>query len=449
MASQAPNIAGIETKDTMINRNIFPAEAVFASVMAISLLFGGTGIALGQGSGPVINSLSPALAIAGGSPFTLAIDGNNFVGSNVQWNGTPLTTTFVSATQLTALVPANLIASMGSASITVVNAGGATSAPAIFTIGAAPTPLSVVSLATLPSGSVGTYYSQSLYASGGTAPYTWSLISGSLPTGLSISSTGAITGTPTAGGTAGFTANVMDSAGGSALQTFSLPIGNTQSFTSAQRIAQIVDGGGWKTEFIITNTSQVPASYTFQFWGQNGSALALPILNGTAGTLTGTVAPGASVFAQTPGTSSTLQIGWGEVASSGPIRVTAFYQYQVTGAGSTRDSLGTDDATLSGNSIVMPYDDTQNNVTSIAIANTNATQPLQVTMLFETDGGVQSSVPLTLQPHSQQAVVLSSLNSAIAGTRGSVRFTAATPDIAVTGLEFTPNGQFTSLETYQ
>ena len=432
----------------MVNRKTFLrfcSEAVCASVMAY-LLYGGTGTALGQGGGPIITALNPALVTAGGLPFTLTITGNNFVGSNVQWNGSPLTTTFVSATQLTALVPANLIASAGSASVTVVNAGGATSAPVIFTTGPAPTPLTVVPPSTLPTGAVGTYYSQSLYATGGTPPYSWSLISGILPPGLSISSTGVISGTPTAAGTAAFTANVMDSAGGSALQVFSLPIGNTQSFTSALRIAQIVDGGGWKTRFIITNTDQTPATYTFQFWSQNGSTLALPILNGTAGVLSGTVAPGASVFAQTPGTSPTLQVGWGEVASSGRIRVTAFYQYQV---GGSRDSIGTDTATQSGNNIVMPFDNTQGNVTALAIANTNATQPLQITMLFETDAGVQSSVPLTLQAHSQQAVVLTTLNPGVAGARGSVKFTAPTADIAVTGLEFTQSGQFTSLDTYQ
>jgi hypothetical protein len=225
-----------------------------------------------------------------------------------------------------------------------------------------------------------------------------------------------------------------------------LTIGSTQSFTSALRIPQIVDGGGWKTRFIITNTTQTPVTYTFQFWSQNGSALALPILNGTAGVLSGTVAPGASVFAQTPGTSSTLQEGWAEIASSGPIRVTALYQYQV---GGPRDSIGTEIATMSGNNIVMPFDNTQGNVTAIAIANTNATQPLQVTMLFETDAGVQSSVPITLPPHSQEAFVVTAMNPYVAGVRGSINFTTSTSDIAVEGLEFTPSGQFTSLGTYQ
>jgi hypothetical protein len=73
--------------------------------------------------------------------------------------------------------------------------------------------VSVLAITTtaLPNGSVGTAYSQTLAASGGTPPYTWSLISGALPAGLSLSSSGVISGTPTAAGTATFTVKATDS----------------------------------------------------------------------------------------------------------------------------------------------------------------------------------------------------------------------------------------------
>ncbi len=75
----------------------------------------------------------------------------------------------------------------------------------------APTGLSI-GTSTLPSGTIGSAYSTSLIASGGTAPYTWSFVSGNIPAGLSLNtSTGLISGTPTTAGTGTFTVAVADS----------------------------------------------------------------------------------------------------------------------------------------------------------------------------------------------------------------------------------------------
>ena len=87
---------------------------------------------------PVITSLNPLAATAGGAAFTLTVNGTGFLsGAAVHWNSTALTTTFVNSTQLTAQVPANLIASPGTASVTVVE-DGVTSAAATFTVSAGP-----------------------------------------------------------------------------------------------------------------------------------------------------------------------------------------------------------------------------------------------------------------------------------------------------------------------
>ncbi|HTU43930.1 MAG TPA: IPT/TIG domain-containing protein [Bryobacteraceae bacterium] len=86
-----------------------------------------------------ITSLNPSTAVAGGAAFTLTVNGNDFEsGAVVQWNGTALATSFVSSTKLTAPVLPNLIASAGTAQVTVVEAG-ATSNALAFTI-AAPGP---------------------------------------------------------------------------------------------------------------------------------------------------------------------------------------------------------------------------------------------------------------------------------------------------------------------
>ena len=86
-----------------------------------------------------------------------------------------------------------------------------TSGPLTLTINPptiAPTP------ATLPSASVGTPYSQTFWGSGGTAGYTFSMTAGSLPAGMTLSTGGVLSGTPTAGGTFNFTVTALDSSTG-------------------------------------------------------------------------------------------------------------------------------------------------------------------------------------------------------------------------------------------
>ena len=75
-----------------------------------------------------------------------------------------------------------------------------------------PEPPLAVATGSLPNGQVGTAYDQPLQASSGTLPYTWSLINGTLPIGLSLTaSNGVISGTAIASGTFNFEVQVVDS----------------------------------------------------------------------------------------------------------------------------------------------------------------------------------------------------------------------------------------------
>ena len=77
---------------------------------------------------------------------------------------------------------------------------------------------------TLPAGVVNQAYAASLSASGGTAPYSWSLASGTLPTGLAVNTNGALQGTPTTAATFNFSIRATDSLSQSATQSFSVTI---------------------------------------------------------------------------------------------------------------------------------------------------------------------------------------------------------------------------------
>ena len=75
-----------------------------------------------------------------------------------------------------------------------------------------------------PRGEVGAAYSDTLTATGGTTPYTWSVNAGSLPPGITLSSAGVLAGTPTTAGSYAFSVNVIDTNNGIATTSITLVV---------------------------------------------------------------------------------------------------------------------------------------------------------------------------------------------------------------------------------
>ena len=133
------------------------------------------------------------------------------------------------------------------------------------------TPSGTLSAATtsMAGATVGTPYNQSLVATGGTSPYTWSITSGSLPAGLSLSSGGVVSGTPTATGTSSFTVQVADAASGTATATLSITAvaptiafraGATNTADSTTSCTITVPGSVQAGDVILINAQQVVVS---------------------------------------------------------------------------------------------------------------------------------------------------------------------------------------------
>lgn len=165
-------------------------------------------------NGTVGTAYSTALAASGGTtPYSWAVTngalpaGLSLAASSGTISGTP--TTAGTASFAVQVTDAQSKSATQALSISV---GSAATSPAIST-------------SSLSGGTVGTAYSATLRASGGTTPYTWSISTGSLPAGLALNaSSGAISGTPTTAGTSTFTAQVKDANNNTGTKQLSIAI---------------------------------------------------------------------------------------------------------------------------------------------------------------------------------------------------------------------------------
>jgi hypothetical protein len=180
--------------------------------------------------------------------------------------------------------------------------GGAMSATQQLSLTINPAKLTVTTTS-LSNGVVGTAYSASVAASGGTGTITWSVTSGSLPAGLSLSGAGGISGTPTAAGSSTFTVTATDSGTPPqtvnqqlsitinpqlAITTTSLPNG----LLSTAYSAGVQTSGGVGTITLSVTSGSLPAGLSMS----------------TAGAITGTpTAAGSSNFTVTAKDSGTPQ----------------------------------------------------------------------------------------------------------------------------------------------
>src|SRR5262249_19213423 len=92
-------------------------------------------------------------------------------------------------------------------------------------------PTITVNPPTLPGGTVGTPYSQQLTATGGAAPFTFTVTTGAPPPGINLSAGGLLSGTPTTAGTFNFTVTATDANTCTGTRSYSLVIGGPTQVT--------------------------------------------------------------------------------------------------------------------------------------------------------------------------------------------------------------------------
>ncbi len=146
----------------------------------------------------------------------------------------------------------------------------------------------VITTTSLPDGGVGQLYSQTLAATGGTPPLTWTVASGALPPPLTLNAaTGVISGTPSTLGTFAFEVAVTDAGGASVRKSFSIHIANPVVITSGNFTGNVLAAFSQT----LTATGGTPP-YT---WSVASGTLPTGLqLNSATGVISGTPSAGGT-----------------------------------------------------------------------------------------------------------------------------------------------------------
>ena len=285
-------------------------------------------------------TLAPSAAQAVGQGQTLALTAsvlNDSSGAGVTWTVSPATGsgTLSLITKTSAVY--NAPATVSTATVVTVTATSATysSQSATLTINVQPRPS--VTTTSLASASTSGAYSATVTASGGVAPFTWTIASGALPGGLSLSAsatnTVTISGTPSAQGTFTFTVKVTDSTGASSTsQTLTIKVSNltittasplpagTQGVVYNQQLA--ASGGTPPYQWSVASGSTLPAGLTLSATGVLAGTPTTQATSSFSITVSDNEAPPASV---TKSFSLTIS------GTSGNALLTGNYAFELSG----------------------------------------------------------------------------------------------------------------------
>lgn len=224
-------------------------------------------------------------------------------------------------------------------------------------------------------------------------------------------------------------------------------------FPGGGTLAQIIDGGGTNTIFTIANLDAVTIPYTLSFFDDAGNPLTLSTTAGPpSSTLSGTLAPNASLIVQTNGGGNTVLSGYATLATNlftvdpnsgsiitlgNQIAGSAVFGLPLPGVGFTQASVPLD--TGFDSIISIPFDDSgdaTSAVTGVALVNSFFDAPYQfvtgggdatITVGFFGQSGLVPLPSITLKLGQHMSFLLDQKFPQLKGQKGVVRFTGTAP----------------------
>ncbi|MBE0660583.1 MAG: hypothetical protein IH602_23005 [Bryobacteraceae bacterium] len=223
-----------------------------------------------------------------------------------------------------------------------------------------------------------------------------------------------------------------------------LLLGLLPVLAEVQIIPQVADGGGWSTTIVLSNKTATAQNVTLNFHrGTDANGTTEPwsppfVENVSLPNIT--LAAGSSVFLHTPGTAGPLSQGWGEL--NAPAGVSGYAIFTSLGQDATAPAVS------AASRILVPFDNTSDLVTAVAVANPNASAETIQVNIKTSDGATTTGALPQMPANGHKAFVLVDVFHETRGKRGLAEFYVTSGSFSIIALRFNPTSAFTSAPVY-
>lgn len=202
--------------------------------------------------------------------------------------------------------------------------------------------------------------------------------------------------------------------------------------SSWQFFAQVGDGGGLRTVFLIMNPSDFPCTVTVNLNRADGQAWPLGLNEFPGARIVVNLAAGGSVRLATPGTAPEPATGWAALFSDRPVTAQVLFEIRSGGKLVAQAAV---EGTVPHRNLDLFFDQSGGSNTGIAVANPSGIPVNVYVSEFAEDGTAAEAAFFYLEPNHQTAKFISELLGG--GTQKGILRIAATGPVVVTSLQQT------------
>jgi len=211
--------------------------------------------------------------------------------------------------------------------------------------------------------------------------------------------------------------------------------------------AQVVDGGGWKTTFLLVNTGSEPARFWLLFRQSSGALLRFSLNGvGSVSEFNDVVPAGGIRVVETDGRAASASAGWVELVAGPSVAAAALLAQNSAAGASSVASVPFQPADT--RRFAYPFENSPGSVIGLALANPAAAETVEFEIqILNEEGAPLGSLGQTLAPLQHTALALPINNLSLDSAHGTLLIEASS-GLVTAAFRFTADGTVTPIPLF-